>query len=124
MKMISSIVGIVLLVSALILSFVASNDGEKMKALKSELVTKYVNASTEALNSGDSAKAIKMAKMAIEADPTSKQAFASYDAALKGKSQPAADDWSNPSGATDSGWPSSQPAPVGKAVAADDDMGC
>lgn len=123
MKVISAVVGAVLLLSAVILSFISSSSGERMMAKQSAMVTKYVEASKESLDNGDIEKAIKMAKFAIGADPKSKAAFRSYESALETKFKPApSDDWGAATGGSND-WSTTQEAPASE-EAEDDEMGC
>ena len=75
MKVISAIVGIVLLSASLILAYLSNNHANEMIVKKDAIVMKYVNDSDKALKSGDIKGAIKFAKLAIKADPNSKKGY-------------------------------------------------
>jgi len=81
-------IGILLLIGALVLSYVSSSNGEAMMAKKDALVTKYVDISNQALEDDAIDVAIKNAKMAIQADPNSKKGFTAYKKALEAKYKP------------------------------------
>jgi len=75
MKVISAIVGIVLLSASLILAYLSNSHSNEMIVKKDAIVMKYVNDSDKALESGDIKGAIKSAKLAIKADPNSKKGY-------------------------------------------------
>jgi len=85
MRKISIIVGLALLAAASLLSFVSANNGSKILAQKEALVMQYVDASEEALDDEEISKAIKYAKLAIQADPKSKEGYDSYKNAMDAK---------------------------------------
>jgi len=114
------IIGIILLIGALVLSYISSTNGEAMMTKKDALVTKYVDASKTALDSGDIKGAIKNAKNAIKADPQSKKGFTAYSNALEKEFKPA-----DTSSEEDSEQAPAQAAPSSLAPSYDDDdMGC
>ena len=88
MKLISATVGVILLIAALLLSYLASSNGEAMLAKKDAKVVEYVNKSKEALTEENIESALKYAKLAIEVDPKSYKGFQAYDAVLKFKYKP------------------------------------
>ncbi len=88
MKLISATVGVILLIAALLLSYLASSNGEAMLAKKDAKVVEYVNKSKEALAVENIESALKYAKLAIEVDPKNNKAFQAYDAVLKFKYKP------------------------------------
>lgn len=88
MKIVPVIVSTGLLVAAIILSFAVSINGEKMLVKQKAIVSEYISKSDKALSGGDISAALKYAKLAIGADPSSSQAFTSYDNAMEAKYKP------------------------------------
>jgi len=88
MKIISAIVGLVLLGASFTLAYLANNNAQEMQKNQSAIVMKYVSDSSSALEKGDYKVAIKFAKLAIAADPKSKEGFKAYDAVMQAKYQP------------------------------------
>lgn len=88
MKIISATVGVILLIAAVLLSYLSSTNGEAMLAKKDAKVVEYVTKSKEALKVEDVAGAQKYAKLAIETDPKSYKGFQAYDKVLKFKYKP------------------------------------
>jgi len=84
MKIISAIVGLVLLLASLVLAYLSSNV-EQMDKNKEAIVLKYVNNSTTALEDENYKAAIKFAKLAIIADPKNKAGFKAYEAIMEAK---------------------------------------
>jgi Tfp pilus assembly protein PilF len=113
MKPISGLVGAVLLVAAIILSYVSTHHAGAMLAKQNALVTKYVNVSKNSLANGDIATAIKNAKMAIQANPENNAGYKSYENALKAKYQP-----------TGSAAPAQAAPAPSSSDSSDDSMGC
>ncbi len=91
MKIISIIVGLVLLGAAAALSYVSANNGAKMLAKRDAIVMKYINLSDNALEDEDIKGAIKYAKLAIQADPKSKKGYICYSNAMEEKYQNSGD---------------------------------
>ncbi len=91
MKIISIIVGLILIASAAALSYVSANNGAKMLQKRDAIVMKYVNLSDSALEDEDIQGAIKYAKMAIQADPKNKKGYTCYTNAMEEKYQNAGD---------------------------------
>jgi len=89
MKIAPIIVGTALLIAAVILSLVASNNGEKILAKKNALASEYVSKSDAALKNGDIASALKYGKLAISADPSNQKGFTCYNNAMEKKYKPA-----------------------------------
>jgi hypothetical protein len=87
-KIISVVVGAVLIVAAITLSFVASGTAEDIKASKEKLITQYVKKSEEALAAEDIKGAIKYAKLAIGVDPKGKEGYKCYKNAMELKYKP------------------------------------
>ncbi len=85
MKTLSIIVGLMLLAAASVLSYVSANNGSKMLENKETIVIQYVDASEEALEDEDISKALKYAKLAIQADPKDRRGFLSYEKAMDAK---------------------------------------
>jgi len=85
MKTLSIIVGLMLLAAASALSYVSANNGAKMLENKETVVIQYVDASEEALEDEDISKALKYAKLAIQADPKDRRGFISYERAMDAK---------------------------------------
>ena len=115
MKVISAAVGIMLLGASLILAYLSNSNATQMLAKKDAIVMKYVSDSTSALENGDTKTAIKFAKLAIKADPSSKKGFTSLEDAYKAKYKPSEDYMSNGGG-------SEQPAADEEEE--EEDMGC
>jgi len=90
LKVISAIVGIVLLLAALVLSYLSSN-GEVMLAKQDAKIMEYVVKSQEALKDEDVMEALKYAKLAIIVDPTNRKGFKAYEAAVELKYKPTED---------------------------------
>jgi hypothetical protein len=87
MKPISGIVGLVLILVAV--SIVVLSTSEKSyKSKNSEMVSKYVAQSKEALDDNDISKAIRLAKLAIAVDPKNKIGFKAYEDAVNTKYTP------------------------------------
>ena len=74
MGKITSIVGLVLIVSAGVLASVSTSYEEQVKANK-QISEKYIKSAKEALSKGDKKAATKFIKMAFKADPDNKQVF-------------------------------------------------
>ena len=91
MKLISGIVGLVLLIASTLVVTLSTSD-ETYLEKKNTMVMKYVEHSTQALQNDDIKSAIKYAKLAIVVDPKNKNGFKAYEAALKMKYQPVQDD--------------------------------
>ncbi len=73
-----SIVGLILIISAGVLTAVSVTYEEQLNA-KREIVSKYLKNAEEALKSGDKKEAIKFVKKAIKVDPDSKEPFKFLD---------------------------------------------
>ncbi len=119
-----AVVGAVLLVCAVILSFVAHGNGKAQQERAAKIVAKYKQLCDEALKAGDIKKAQKFAKMAIQADPNSKVAFACYNNALLAtcpKAAPAAAAPAQP--AAEQPAAAQQNAPAASEES-EDDLGC
>jgi len=115
MKFLSMTVGAVLLVAAIVLSFIASSNGENILANQQKITTEYVNKSNGALENGDISSAVKYAKLAISANPKGKAGFDVYQKAMEAKYKPAVQETPAPVA----------PTPTPDASADDgDDMGC
>jgi len=115
MKFLSMTVGAILLVAAIVLSFLASTNGKNIIANQQKITTEYVNKSNGALENGDIGSAVKYAKLAISANPKGKAGFNSYQKAMEAKYKPAAQETTAPVA----------PTPVPDTSADDgDDMGC
>jgi len=114
MKVISAIVGLILLGASFTLAYLSNNNAEQMIQNKQAIVMKYVSDSTIALEEGNYKVAIKFAKLAITADPKAKDGFKAYEDVMKAKYKPSQNSTT-----------SNQVAPA--AVEEDDeeeDMGC
>ena len=85
MRTLSIIVGLALLVAASVLAYVSANSGTEMLAKKEAIVIQYVDASEEALDDEDISKALKYAKLAIQANPKDRRGFISYENAMDAK---------------------------------------
>jgi hypothetical protein len=92
MKVISSIVGLVLLSAAFILAYLSNTNANEMIANKQAIVMKYVSDSTAALEEEDLSAAIKFAKLAIAADAKNRAGFKALEAAYETKYKPADDE--------------------------------
>jgi hypothetical protein len=92
MKVISSIVGLVLLSAAFILAYLANTNANEMITKKEAIVMKYVDDSTTALEEENISDAIKFAKLAIAADTKNKAGFKALEAAYETKYKPADDE--------------------------------
>jgi len=88
MKVISAIVGIILLGASFTLAYLSNSNVEQMNKNKEAIVMKYVNDSTVALEEGNFKVAIKFAKLAIAADPKSKAGFKAYESVMQAKYKP------------------------------------
>ena len=75
MKIISSIVGIILLGASFTLAYLSNNNASEMIAKKDAIVVKYINDANRALENEDIKNAIKFAKLAIKIDPNNKQGY-------------------------------------------------
>jgi hypothetical protein len=113
MKLISGSVGAVLLLVAIVLSFISFNNGSAAIARQNSIVAKYVKQSDDKLASGDIQGAISAAKLAIKANPENNAGYTSYQNALKAEYQPA-----------QTSTPLPTPAPAPAAASSDDSMGC
>jgi len=89
MKVISSIVGAVLLTAAFVLAYLSNSNANEMIAKKEAIVMKYVDDSTKALEEENISDAIKFAKLAIAADTKNKAGFKALEAAYETKYKPA-----------------------------------
>ncbi len=89
MKIIPVAVGVVLLIAAIVLSFVSANNGAKILVKQDIVVMKYVNESDKSLKSGDINGALKYAKLAIQANPQGKKGYICYTNAMVAKYKPA-----------------------------------
>ncbi len=96
MKILSIIVGLILLAASATLSYVSANNGAEMLAKKDAIVMQYVDASDEALDDEDITGAIKYAKLAIQADPKSKKGYICYTNAMEEKYQTDEEDSDSP----------------------------
>jgi len=83
MKVISSVVGASLLGISIALAYLASNNANEMKIKQDDMITKYINQSTQELENNNIANAKRFAKSAIQVDPKSKKAFENYENILK-----------------------------------------
>jgi len=114
MKVISAIVGLILLGASFTLAYLSNNNAEQMIQNKQAIVMKYVSDSTSALENSNYKDAIKFAKLAIAADPKAKDGFKAYEAIMKAKYKPSQD--------------STTQAPVAPAAVEEEeeapDMGC
>jgi hypothetical protein len=88
MKVISAIVGLVLLTASFTLAYLSNNNAQQMIENKQAIVMKYVNDSASALEEENFKEAIKFAKLAIAADPKSKDGFKAYEEVMKVKYKP------------------------------------
>ncbi len=88
MKVISSIVGAVLLTAAFVLAYLSNGNANEMIAKKEAIVMKYVDDSTKALEEENISDAIKFAKLAIAADTKNKSGFKALEAAYELKYKP------------------------------------
>ena len=112
MKVISAIVGLILLGASFTLAYLSNNNAEQMIQNKQAIVMKYVSDSTIALEEGNYKVAIKFAKLAIAADPKSKVGFKAYELIMETKYKP-----SENSAPT-------QVAPAAEEEEEEEDMGC
>ena len=112
MKVISAIVGIILLGASFTLAYLSNSNAEQMIKNKDAIVMKYVGDSSTALEEGNFKVAIKFAKLAIAADPKSKKGFKAYDAIMEAKYQPSENTTST------------QVAPAADEDEEEEDMGC
>ena len=92
MKVISAIVGLVLLGASFTLAYLSSSNAEQMIQNQDKIVTQYIEKSNTALEEENFSEAIKFVKLAIVADPKSKEAFKTYEMILETKYKPADDD--------------------------------
>ena len=88
MKVISAIVGLILLGASFTLAYLSNNNAEQMIQNKQAIVMKYVSNSTSALENSNYKEAIKFAKLAIAADPKAKDGFKAYEAVMQVKYKP------------------------------------
>ena len=114
MKVISAIVGLILLGASFTLAYFANNNAEQMIKNKQAIVMKYCGDSNTALENNNFKEAIKFAKLAIAADPKAKDGFKAYEKVMKAKYKPSQD--------------STTQAPVAPAAVEEEeeapDMGC
>ncbi len=87
MKAISGIIGLILILTAVVIIVLSTND-ESYAMKKGQMVTKYVTNANQALDENDFKQAIKFAIMAIEVDPKNKSGFKIYEKALELKYKP------------------------------------
>ena len=120
MKVISAIVGIILLSASLILAYLSNHHANEMVIKKDAIVMKYVHDSDKALESGDIKGAIKSAKLAIKADPNTKKGYVCLENAYTKKYKPT-DEMSNTT--EDSAAPVAMPSFAPPSYD-EDDMGC
>ena len=116
MKVISAIVGIVLLGASFILASLASSNATEMIEKKDAIVMKYIEQSNVAVENEDTKSALKFAKLAIQADPKSKKAFKAYEAIVEAKYKPSEDAQSSQGNGNES--------PVDDEEEEEEDMGC
>ena len=114
MNKISAIIGIVLLAASIVLAFF-SNKAEVTLKNNQALIAKYVSEAQSALDEGDTAKATKLAKMAIKVDPNVKDGYIILDKICQSKYKPTDEESEDTSN-------SSEEPEVEEAE--DDDMGC
>ena len=91
MKVISAIVGLILLGASFTLAYLSNNNAEQMIKNKQAIVMKYCSDSSEALDNNNFKEAIKFAKLAIAVDPKSKEGFKAYENIMKAKYKPSED---------------------------------
>ena len=91
MKLISGIIGIVLLIASTVI-VVLSTSEESYLDKKNAMVIKYVDQSTKSLEKADIKEAIKYAKLAIAVDPKNKKGFNAYEDAIELKYKPSQSD--------------------------------
>jgi len=116
MKVISAIVGIVLLGASFILASLSSSNANEMIAKKEAIVQRYIKQSNEAMESEDVKSAIKFVRLAIQADPKSKSAFKAYEAIIASKYKPSEDEESSQENSNES--------PADDEEEEEEDMGC
>ena len=92
MKVISAIIGLILVATSFTLSSLASSNANEMIAKKDAIVMKYIEQSDEAMENEDIKGAIKFIKLAIQADPKSRKAFKTYESIMETKYKPAQSD--------------------------------
>jgi len=117
MKFLSMTVGAILLVAAIVLSFLVSTNGKNIIANQQKITTEYVSKSDMALKNGDINSAIKYAKLAIAANPKGKAGFDAYQKAMEAKYKPSVQETTVPE----------EQAPAATPDNSDDggdDMGC
>ena len=112
-----AVVGAVLLVFAILLSVVSNGNANARKQRVQKIVLKYKQLSDEALKNGDTDKAMKFAKLAIEADPNGKIGYACLSNAMSSKYKSAAP----VANQTTTVAPANAPAPDSSG---EDDLGC
>ena len=112
-----AVVGAVLLAFAIFLSVVSNGNANAQKQRVQKIVLKYKQLSDEALKNGDIDKAMKFAKLAIEADPNGKVGYACLSNAMSSKYKSAAPAATQ---TTDTA-PANAPAPDDSS---EDDLGC
>jgi len=124
MKLISSIVGVVLLSASIALAYLANTNAQKVMASKNLIVEKYVKNSTDALATQDIKGAVKFAKLAIAADPKNKAGFKALEAVYEVKYKPAENnDEESVEEPTKDDSPSKE-APAAEEEEEETDMGC
>jgi Tfp pilus assembly protein PilF len=95
MKVISAIVGIILLGASFTLAYLSNSNATKMLANKDAIVMKYIDNSNKALENEDIKGAIKFAKSAIKADPSNKEAYKTLENIYMVKYKPNEDEEEN-----------------------------
>lgn len=113
-----AVVGAVLLVFAILLSVVSNGNANAQKQRVQKIVLKYKKLSDEALKNGDADKAMKFAKLAIEADPSGKIGYACLSNAMSSKYKSAAPAAAQPATKVA---PANAPSPDNSE---DDELGC
>lgn len=114
MRVVSGIIGLVLILVAVII-IVLSTGEESYSAKKEAMVQKYVANSQKALEQDNIKEAINFAKMAIEADVKNKAGFKAYEEALKTKYKPSEEMITSPV---------IEESPVEEKIEEAPDMGC
>jgi len=114
MKPISGIIGLVLILASVVIVVLSTSD-ESYSKKQAQMVTKYVNNSTIALEQGDIKEAIKYAKLAIQTDAKNKSGFKAYEKAIELKYKPSEDEIESPI---------AEESPVEEEMEEAPDMGC
>jgi len=123
MSKIVSLVGIVLITAAGVLTALSANKEDVLKA-KKELCAKYTKNAELALQSKDFDKAFKFAKLAIKVDPENKSGYKVLAKITDAKCQGNAPASTNTAPAKTATQPAKAPLKPAKPAAEEEEMGC